>query len=93
MIEFTKPNDLDGFYLRKELSNAGVVLLSDSILVVENSLFLDIDSQFEKAAQSVIDAHEGNVAYLAEQTAIASSKAALLDRLGITELEAKLLLS
>jgi len=92
MIKFTKPENLDGFYLRKELSVAGVKLASDAIMVVENDLFLDITSKDQTKAENVIQAHQGNNPYLAEINAAAKAKADLLERLGITEDEAKLLL-
>jgi hypothetical protein len=77
----------------RAILKAGIKLLSDSILLVENDLFLDITSKEEAAALKVVQAHNGNVPYLAEEAAAFQAKAALLQRLGITEDEAKLLLS
>lgn len=92
MIKFTKPENLDGFYLRQELAKSGIELSSGSIRLVGDDLFLDIDAKNEKMAQSVIEGHNGAIPYAAEIEAAAKAKADLLDRLGITEDEAKLLL-
>lgn len=92
MIKFTKPENLDGFYLRQELTKSGIKLSSKSILLVGEDLFLDIAAKDESAAQSVLDAHNGAIPYAAEIEAVAKAKADLLERLGITADEAKLLL-
>jgi hypothetical protein len=92
MIKFTKPENLDGFYLRQELTKSGIKLFSKSFRLVGDDLFLDIAAKDESAAQSVIEAHNGAIPYSAEIEAKAAAKAALLERLGITEDEAKLLL-
>ena len=92
MIQFTKPENLDGFYLRKELLKSGVKLISNDILLDGDDLFLNISTKDKNLATEVLEAHNGNTPYLAEINSASQAKADLLERLGITADEAKLLL-
>lgn len=92
MIKFTKPQKLNGTQLRQELRDAGVTI-SDEVLTVRvddnDDLWLEIADKDKAKATTVIAAHIG----IDETPIKAAKKAALLERLGITEDEAKLLLS
>jgi hypothetical protein len=62
MIQFNKPNNLNGKELRDELNAAGVVISYDknSVLVnAEGYLVLEIDSSDEAKAAAIIAAHNG----------------------------------
>ena len=92
MIKFTKPQELNGTQLRKELRDAQVPI-SDNIFSVSvddnDQLWLDIAEKDKTKAAAIVQAHVG----IDESIARAAAKAALLDRLGITADEAKLLLA
>jgi len=96
MIKFDKPINLNGLQLRQELKDAGVLITDEP-----NALFIDgndnfwlaIDKKDESKAKSIVDAHIGLDNFVAESQAKAQAKADLLVKLGITEDEAKLLLS
>jgi hypothetical protein len=92
MITFIKPENLNGAELRAELNAVGIKISDapESVTIDENgNLVLDINADDEAKAISVVAAHNG--------TTIApdysSAKTALLERLGITEEEAKLFLA
>jgi hypothetical protein len=62
MIQFNKPNNLNGKELRDELNAAGVVISYDknSVLVnAEGYLVLEIDSSDEDKAAAIVAAHNG----------------------------------
>ena len=62
MIPFTKPANLNGKELRKELNAAGVNISEDKFAVVVDSegvLLLDINPSDESAAAAVVAAHNG----------------------------------
>jgi len=91
MIKFIKPNQLNGIQLRQELNNAGVLISNEP-----NAVFIDGNGDFwlvinkkdEAKAKPIVDAHVG-----IDQTPIIEAKRqAILDRLGLTADEAKLLL-
>ena len=64
MIEFTKPNNLNGTELRNEL-NANNIVISDEPLSVrlegDGSLWLDIKDDDEAKAAPIVAAHNGTV--------------------------------
>ena len=92
MIKYTKPTELNGSQLRKELQNAGITIsdASESVMVDgNNDLWLDIADKDKAKAETIVAAHIG-----VDESAIReAAKAALLARLGITADEAKLLLA
>lgn len=88
MIKFIKPENLNGVELLAEL-NAGKVKITEPPLIDGNGDFwLDIASKDEAKAKAIVDAHNG--------TTIApdftTQRQAILDRLGLTADEAKLIL-
>ena len=90
MIKFIKPNQLNGSQLRQELNDAGVKIDNEmqSVSVDGNGdLFLAIAKKDEAKAQSVIDAHVG----VDQSASILAKRQAVLDKLGLTADEAKLL--
>ena len=92
MIKFKKPNQLNGSQLRKELLNAGVTIMDEFTSVVvdgNDELWLDIVATDESTAATVVESHVG----IDETIAKAAERAAILDRLGISDAEAKILLS
>ena len=87
---FEIPNKLNGLQLRQELRAAGVKITDnkEAVKVSENLLILEIDAKDHSQALAVVTNHVG-----IEQNFVNPEKTALLERLGITETEAKLLLS
>jgi hypothetical protein len=55
MIEFVKPENLDGNVLEAELLNVGITLPPRSITVIGNFVYLDITEEEKLTAQSVLD--------------------------------------
>jgi hypothetical protein len=55
MIEFVKPENLDGNVLEAELLNVGITLPPRSITVIGNLVYLDIIEEQKTTAQSVLD--------------------------------------
>lgn len=56
MIEFIKPQNLDGNVLEAELLKVGITLPLRSITVVGDQLFLEIAEKDKAKTQSVLDA-------------------------------------
>lgn len=89
MVEFTKPNNLNGTELRQELQNAGVQI-SDNVYAVSltnNVLTLDINPADESAAAAVVAAHNGTT--IAPEPTIADKLASV--GLSLDELKAAIL--
>jgi hypothetical protein len=55
MIEFNKPNNLDGNVLEAELKKVGITLPIRSITVIGDKVYLEITEAQKEAAQAVID--------------------------------------
>jgi hypothetical protein len=95
MIQFNMPENLNGKELVEELEAAGVSVVPDEknikapVIKGDGTFWLDISSEDEVKATPIIAAHNGTT--IAPDNSAA--KAALLERLGITEEEARLLLS
>lgn len=88
MIKFKKPDSLSGKQLIDELNNANINA-SKCIIDGDGILWIDIESNQENLAKKIVESHVGvdvNVLKLKQ-------KKELLQKLGITEDEAKLLLS
>jgi len=89
MIQFDKPENLNGFELLAELKAEGVKVIEPLFIDGNGNFWIDINSKDEVKAKAVVAAHNGTVAPVDNTTA----KADLLAKLGITEDEAKLLLA
>jgi hypothetical protein len=88
MIKFDKPENLNGTELISEL-NAGKVKITEPPLIDGNgNLWLDIDAKDEAKAKPIVAAHNGTIVAPDKS----AQKQAILDRLGLTADEAKLLL-
>lgn len=87
-MKINKPKNINGFQLLKELNADGI----NATYIREEEegiLTLDIEPEYEDKAKKIISNHNGIDQAIIESAA----KAALLAKLGITEEEAKLLLS
>jgi hypothetical protein len=89
MFSHKKPKSLNGHQLKKELNDAGVEIENASIGVEYDQLVFIITEGDEKTALEIVKKHEGIDGW--NPNAVA--KSAILDRLGLTDDEAKLLLS
>ena len=92
MIKFNTPTNLNGTQIRAELNAAGVKIASTSGAVMmdgNGDLWLDISDKDKSKAENIVLNHEGKD-NSKEQI---KAKSDLLAKLGITEDEAKLLLS
>jgi len=90
MIQFTKPNNINGAELVAELAAVGVTINTQTSPLIDGAgnFWLDISNSDEAKAAPIVAAHNGTV--IAPDNSAA--KAALLAKLGITADEAKLLL-
>lgn len=86
-MEFNIPAQLNGVQLQKELKDVGVKL-NDYPRLVDNKLILNITENDKIKAMAVVDAHIG----IDNSAQVAAQRQAILDRLGITEEEARILL-
>lgn len=60
MIEFVKPENLDGNVLEAELLKVGIILPIRSITVIGDKVYLQITEKDKATVQSVLDALGGN---------------------------------
>ena len=91
MIKFNKPINLNGLQLRQELKDAGVSITDEpNALFIDgnNDFWLAIDKKDEAKTKSIVDAHIA----VDNTVKIAAQRQAVLNRLGITEEEARILL-
>lgn len=89
MIKFNKPENLNGADLINELKIAGVKISESPMVDAENFLWLAIDEKDKEKAESIVELHNGTIV----APDFVAKKTALLEKLGITEEEAQLLLS
>ena len=89
MIKFDKPANLNGAELRAELNAVGIKINEPAFIDGNGDFWLDIADKDKVKALGIVAAHNGTT--VAPNNLIA--KSALLAKLGITEDEAKLLLS
>ena len=89
MIQFTKPTNLNGTELLAELNAGGVSITESAMIDGEGNFWLDIAEADKAKATPILAAHNGTIVAPDKS----AEKAALLDKLGITDDEAKLLLS
>jgi len=87
-MEFNIPTQLNGVQLQKELKDVGIKL-NDYPRLVDGKLVLNIAKQDESKAKVIVDAHVG----IDNSAKIKIAKFAVLEKLGITEEEAELLLA
>ena len=91
-MKFTKPEELNGSQLRKELRAAKISISDegDSIILDGNGdLILNITEKDFAKAEEIVNAHVG----IDETAEIAAKRNAILERLGITADEVALLLA
>ena len=88
MIQFKKPQNLNGTELLAQLNAAGVIISEPPFDDAEGNLWLDIAESDEAKAAPIVAAHNGTT--IAPDNSAA--KAALLAKLGITADEFKTLL-
>jgi hypothetical protein len=86
-MELNIPTELNGVQLQKELKDAGIKL-NDYPRLVDGKLVLDIAKKDETKAQAIVDAHVG----IDNSAEIEAQRQAILNRIGLTADELKLLL-
>jgi hypothetical protein len=86
-MELNIPTQLNGVQLQKELKDAGIKL-NDYPRLVDGKLVLDIAKKDETKAKAIVDAHVG----VDNSAEIEAARQAILDRLGLTADELKLIL-
>lgn len=91
MIKFDKPTNLNGAELLDELAAVGVIANAETSPFIDGNgdFWLDISESDKKKAEPIIAAHNGTL--IAPD--LLAQRQAILDRLGITAEEARLLLS
>ena len=90
MIKFNKPENLNGAELVAELKAKNIIVNEQTSPFVDGNgdFWLDIPSKDEAKAKPIVDAHNGTT--VAPDRSV--QRQAILDRLGLTADEAKLLL-
>lgn len=61
MIEFNKPNNLNGAELKAELAAAGIELKANPFIDGEGKFYLDINSKDKSKAEVIVANHDGNM--------------------------------
>lgn len=61
MIQFTKPQNLNGTELMAELNTAGVSILNSPIIDGEGNFWLDIAEKDKAKAAPIVAAHNGTM--------------------------------
>jgi hypothetical protein len=89
MIQFDKPENLNGTELLAELNANKIKITEPPVLDGNNNFWLEINPKDEDKAKEIVAAHNGTII----PPDYSAARLALLDRLGITADEAKLLLS
>ena len=87
MIQFTKPENLNGAELMKELQDAGVTITNPPAIDGNGIFELDINSKDKAKAETIVAAHNGTI--VAPEPSIADKLASV--GLSIEELKAALL--
>jgi hypothetical protein len=90
MIKFDKPQNLNGAELIDELKAIGVIVNAETSPFIDGNgdFWLDIPTANKKKAEPIVAAHNGTV--IAPD--LLAQRQAILDRLGLTADEAKLIL-
>jgi hypothetical protein len=86
-MELNIPTQLNGVQLQKELKDAGIKL-NDHPRLVDGKLVLDIAKKDETKAKTIVDAHVG----IDNSAEIEAQRQAILDRIGLTADELKLII-
>lgn len=86
MIKFTKPQNLNGAELLKQLQDGGVTITQAPTIDGDGIFWLDIDSKDETKATAIVAAHNGTI--VAPEATIADKLASV--GLSIDELKAAL---
>lgn len=86
-MEFNIPAQLNGTQLQKELKDAAIKL-NDYPRIVDGKLILDISESDKAKAKQVVESHIG----IDSSVAQAAARMAILEKLGLTEEEAAVLL-
>ena len=61
MIQFTKPENLNGAELLKQLQDGGVTISNPPTIDGNDALCLDIDSKDKAKATAIVAAHNGTI--------------------------------
>ena len=88
MIKFEKPENLNGAELLNELTKEKIKISRNPMIDGNGDLWLDIDAKDEAQAKTIVDSHNGTTV----APDLSAARQAVLDRLGLTAEEAKLLL-
>lgn len=88
MIKFSKPANLNGFELINELQAAKIKISEPPMIDGNGDFWLNINAKDESKAQDVVASHDGTTI----SPDLSARRQDILDRLGITADEAKLLL-
>lgn len=88
MIKFTQPKLLNGAQLVEELASAGVTVTGRPSIDGDGVLWLNIASNDEAKAKAIVEAHIG----IDQGPIIEAKRVTILERLGLTADEAKLLI-
>jgi len=86
-MDLNSPAQLNGVQLQKELKDAGIKLI-DYPRLNNGILSLDVAKKDEVKAKAIVDAHVG----IDNSAEIAAQRQEILDRLGLTADELKLIL-
>lgn len=88
MIQFTQPKALNGTQLVEELTSAGISVTGRPSIDGDGVLWLNIATADEAKAKAIVEAHIG----IDQGPIIEAQRAAILERLGLTADEARLLI-
>ena len=91
MIKFDKPTNLNGAELLDELAAVGIVLdkdLQSPVIDGNGDFWLDVASKDKSKAEKVVAAHNGTL--IAPD--LSAQKQVILDRIGLTADELKMIL-
>ena len=88
MIQFTQPTTLNGAQLVEELKSAGIAVTGRPSIDGDGVLWLNVPTKDKAKAETIVGAHVG----IDQTPAIEAQRKALLERLGLTADEARLLI-
>ena len=88
MINFTKPDILNGQQLLDELKNVGIVIERLPFIDDNGQFWLDVNEKDTEKVAGVVALHVG----IDEDEERLKAKASILDRIGLTEDELKTIL-
>jgi len=90
MIKFDKPQNLNGSELIDELKAVGIIINAETSPFIDGNgnFWLDISKADKAKAEPIVAAHNGTTTVLE----ILAQRQAILDRLGLSQEEANILL-